>query len=137
MVCVTALVSALVSKSEISRISGSSFLAFGRRRGNDEAEVFDDSDEDGDVEVFDGLEETVRGEAFLLGFLISVACSVGAIDSTDVCVVPVAASFLVVVPTGAGGSSLKTQSPSSLILKVYQSGASTTLSFLAVLRKYL
>ena len=141
-----------MSESVISTIAGSGFFRARilRRGSRDEVEDLDDSDEDGDAEAFNGLDERARGEAFLLsalGFPISVtcsvevACSVRVIDSSSTCDVPLslalAAIFLVVVPTGAGGSSLKMHSPSSPILRVYQSEVSLTPPFLAIVRKRL
>ena len=142
-----------MSESVISIIAGSGVFRMrlpGRRGGHDEAADLDDSDEESDAGAFKGLDERARDGAFFLtglGFFISVTCSVGVacsvrvIDSSDACDVPVplalATFFLVVVTTGAGGSSLKRHSPSSPILRVYQSGVSFTPSSLAIVRNRL
>jgi hypothetical protein len=135
----------------------------GEDEDEDEGGDLDDSAEDGGAEAFDGLDERTRGEAFLLtglGFFIGVtrsvgiACSVGAAcsigvtcsvrvtDSSDTCDAPVflalvAFLLVVAVTTGAGGSSLKTHSPSSRTPRVYQPGVSSTSSSLAIVRNLL
>ena len=154
-----------MSESVISTIAGSGVFRMrtpGRRGGHDEAEDLDDSDEESDAGAFKGLDERARGGAFFftgLRFSILVTCSVGVacsvriacsvrvacsvriIDSSGACddSVPLAlvAFFLVVVTTGAGGSSLKIHWPSSPILRVYQFGVSLTLSSLAIVRNCL
>lgn len=143
------LLSALLSWSEISTISGSRLFrlrGLGRWGGHDEVVALDGSDEDGDGGDFEGLEGRGRGKALLLtdlGFPPSFACSVGVTDSSGACVISVSLSLpafllvVVVVPTGAGGSLLRTHSPFCPTPRVYQSGVSSTLSFLAIMRRLL
>lgn len=128
-------------------MTGSSFFRvrmIERRAARVEAGALDDFDGDGDAEAFDGLDERAFGEAFLftgLGFSIFVSCSVKVADSSDTCGASafsaLAGLFLVVALAGAGGSSLRVHSPSSLTLKVYQSGVSSIPSSLAIVRKRL